>query len=269
MFDAPPPTLQRTRGRAAVTLGPEGRLQELMQEGSAKAFLPRVHTAHPEIVFLNTAGGLTGGDRMRYALSVGQGVCAVGTTQTAERAYRSPGGLAEMEVVLNACEGARLDWLPQETILFDGAGLARRTEARLAADATFLMAETVVLGRGAMGETVARLAFTDHRIVLRENVPVLLEPLQFDAAALARPGRAGLSGARAITTIAFLAQGAEDALGPIRAKCEAADFRAFASAWDGKLIVRALASDPWPLRRWLAGVLEHLRGGPLPRVWQV
>ena len=43
---------------------------------------------------------------------------------------------------------------------------------------------------------------------------------------------------------------------------------AHASAWDGKLVVRAMAPDPAPLRRMLPGVLEYLRGAPLPRVWQ-
>ncbi|MEM0946828.1 MAG: urease accessory protein UreD [Pseudomonadota bacterium] len=270
MFDAPPSTtLQRTRGRAHVALGPGGQLERLGQQGSAKAFLPRTHGDLPEVVFLNTAGGLTGGDKMEFVLSVGGGAGAIGTTQTAERAYKSPGGHARLDVQLRVDAAGRLDWLPQETILFNGSGLRRETHAELCRGATLLMAETVVLGRGAMGETVSALEFTDRRVVTRAGVPLMIEPLSLDDVALARPGRAGLDGARALTTLVFLSQGAEDALGPVRALCEAASFRAFATAWDGKLIVRAMALDPWPLRRWLAGVLEQVRGGPLPRVWQV
>jgi Urease accessory protein UreH len=165
MFDAPaPPILQRTRGEARVALRDRRgatRLERLRQAGSAKAFLPRIHGPDPEVVFLNTAGGLTGGDRLSYGLALGPGTRAVGTTQTAERAYASPGGRAEVTVDLEIGAGARLDWLPQETILFDRSALARRTEARLAADAELLMLETLQLGRTAMGEEVATLDLAD------------------------------------------------------------------------------------------------------------
>ncbi|MCU0912614.1 MAG: urease accessory protein UreD, partial [Rhodobacteraceae bacterium] len=95
MFDGPGlhRTLQRARGTACVVLGPGG-LERLAQAGSAKAMLPRVHGSAPEVVFLNTAGGLTGGDRMAFGLALGAGAGAVGTTQTAERVYRSCGGAA-------------------------------------------------------------------------------------------------------------------------------------------------------------------------------
>ena len=67
---AAPPTLQRSRGAASVRLGPgAGRaaLRGLVQSGSARAFLPRVHGGPVEVYFLNTSGGLTGGDRLSLA----------------------------------------------------------------------------------------------------------------------------------------------------------------------------------------------------------
>ena len=88
--------MQRRRGEAAVRLRLDGqavRLVDLRQQGSAKAILPRVGRV-PEVVFLNTSGGLTGGDRLSYAVALGDGVTATATTQTAERAYRSGGGAA-------------------------------------------------------------------------------------------------------------------------------------------------------------------------------
>lgn len=273
MFDQPSPVtaprMQRVRGRASVALSGESRLERLAQAGSAKAFLPRAHGAHPEIVFLNTAGGLTGGDRLDYAVALGPGGRAVATTQTAERAYRSGSGRAEMNVDLDVAPGARLDWLPQETILFDGAALTRRTRARLSGDAALLFAETVILGRAAMGETVATLDFTDRREVLRDGRPVMLDPLRIDGASIARGEPAGLGGARALATVALVARGAEDALGAVRGRIADAAIPVHASGWDGRLVVRAMAADATPLRRTVAGVLELLRGAPLPRVWQV
>lgn len=272
MLDAISIGMQRTRGLAAVGLGhgPRGTVVEtLRQEGSAKAFLPRTDGPDPEVVFLNTAGGLTGGDVMGFRLDLGAGGRTVATTQTAERVYRSAGGAARVSVEIAAGEGAMLDWLPQETILFDGAALDRETRIDLGRNTRLLMAETIVLGRAAMGETVRRLAFADRRIVRREGRPVLVEPLAFDDADLSAKGAAGLDGARALATLALFAEGAEDALGPVRAQLAEDGVRAHASAWDGKLIVRAMAADAQPLRRLVARIATHLGRGPLPRVWQL
>lgn len=263
-------TMQRTRGRAAVRLGPPGPgggLRNLHQSGSAKAFLPRIHAPAPEVVFLNTAGGLTGGDRLSFALGLEDGARATGTTQTAERIYASAGGLAHVDVRLTLASGAVLHWLPQETILFDGAALARRTEADLAGDATLLLAECIVLGRAAMGEVIHRIDVSDWRCIRRAGVPVLVEPLRLTAATLGA-GAAALNGARAFATIALIGPGAEDMLGPVRAALPEG-IEAAASAWDGKCVIRLLGPDLFPVRRAMAAVLTLLRGGPLPRVWQV
>ncbi len=274
MFDAAlPAKLQRSHGRAAVRLrsdaGAGARLERLAQSGCGKAFLPRVHGRAPEIVFLNTAGGLTGGDTLAYRLELGAGGVAAGTTQTAERAYASSGGSAKVTVALEAGEGARLDWLPQETILFDGSALERETEIRMAGTARVLLCETIVLGRTAMGERVSRLSFRDTRRVIREGRLDWLEPLRLDDATLAAAGLAAPGAARAMATVALFAPGAEDALAALRALPEPAGVRMGSSAWNGRCILRLLASEAPPLRRALAAALGVLRGGALPRVWQI
>jgi urease accessory protein len=140
---------------------------------------------------------------------------------------------------------------------------------RLAGDAACLMVETLVLGRAAMGETVARLGLADRRRVTRDGVPVLIEPVALDDAALARAGGAAmLGGARAWASLAFLAPGAEAAADALRALPEAPGVRWAASGWDGKCVFRALASDARPVRRVLARAVETL-AGRLPRVWNM
>jgi len=264
---------QRVRAAAHVTLSRrEGatRLDRLAQQGSAKAMLPRVHAPDPEIVFLNTAGGLTAGDRIAFTLELGAGARAVATTQTAERAYAGLDGMepAAMQLRLRAGAGARLDWLPQETILFDCAALHRRTEVDLEGDAEFLFCETVVLGRAAMGEVVHQLDFRDWRAIRRDGRPVLVEPLRLTTRTLSdRANPATLAGARALATVALVAPGAERALGRLQPLLERPGITASASAWNGRLVLRAMAGDAWPLRQWLAPLLTELRGGPLPRVW--
>lgn len=261
--------LQRTRGRAMARLA-GGALRDLHQSGSAKAMLPRVHGAVPEVVFLNTAGGLTGGDKLRFEFSVDDGR-ALGTTQTAERAYQSAGGAARVEVAISVGPGARVEWVPQETILFEGSALDRETRIDLGAGAEALAVEMLVLGRAAMGEEIGALWLRDRREIWRAGRPVLIEPVEIGAEALARRGGgAVLHGARAMGSLAFVAEGAEDALGPVRAALAACDgIEAAASAWDGRLTARILAPDAYEMRRAMARVIEILRRGALPRVWQI
>jgi urease accessory protein len=252
------------------------RLAGLRQQGCAKAFLPRQPGA-PEIVFLNTSGGLTGGDRLSYAATLGAGARATATTQTAERAYAAPeaDAPARLDVRLSAGAGARLDWLPQETILYDGAALDRRTEIALEGDAELLMCETLVLGRAAMGERVARLRLFDRRAVTRDGRPVLVDAVELtDGTLAARDEGAGLAGARCVALLALVAPAAADAAPSLRALPRPEGVRGAVSGWDGKCVMRLMAADSWPLRLALAAALRHLRsrrGDPpaLPRVWQI
>lgn len=256
------PIHQRADGEAMVALAATG-LTHLRQRGSAKVILPRVGGV-PEVVFLNTSGGLTGGDRLNYETQLGDGVRAVATTQTAERAYRSSAGVARVTVQHIVGAGGWLDWLPQETILFDDCALERRTVVELGAGAGCLLLEAVVLGRAAIGETVRQVRFSDRREVRQGGRVRLVEPLCLTDAALGS-GVAGLAGCRAFASIALVAQGAEDALGPVRAVLTSGA----ASAFDGKLMVRIMAADGWPLRREIAAVLGVMRQDALPRVWQM
>jgi urease accessory protein len=253
--------MQRAHGEALVQLGPE-RLGRLRTEGSAKAILPGGTTGR-EVVFLNTSGGLTSGDHLRFGLDV-EGR-AVATTQTAERAYKALGQPARMDVQLSVGRGGWLDWLPQETILFDNAALDRRTRIDLAADAGCLALEAVVLGRAAMGETVTSLRFQDRREIRQVGTPVWIDPLALGAAAL--DGVATLNRARAFATIVTTV---EAPLAPLRAVLDEPGVTAAASAFAGRTVVRMLAADGWPLRRQIVRALHILRDGlPLPRVWQV
>jgi urease accessory protein len=260
---------QRVAGRAAVSFGRDARLERLAQAGSAKAMMPRMHGRAPEIVFLNTAGGLTGGDRLDYAVTL-EGGHAVATTQTAERAYRAAQGVAQVATRLTLGPGAELHWLPQELILFDGAALDRRLEVEMARHATLVMLEVLVLGRAAMGETVRHLHLRDHRQVSRNGRPVMIEAIRLDDEDLARDGVAGLDGATAIASLTLLSPDAEDRLPAIRAALPGdGPVRAAASAWDGRLTVRFLSADAFALRRAVARAVSTLTRRPLPRVWQI
>jgi urease accessory protein len=262
--------MQRSRGRAEVAFRAGMQLDRLHQEGSAKAILPKVDGAAPEVVFLNTSGGLTGGDRLDYALAVPEGGRAVATTQTAERAYRACAGEARVRVRLSVGAGGWLDWLPQETILFDGCRLDREVEVDLGDGAGCLFLETVILGRHAMGEVVAGLSLRDRRTIRSGGRPVWMEPLALDTAALARGGHpAVFGGARAFATLTLVRPDAADLLPLIRRVLDQPEVEAASSTMDGKCVVRFLAGDGLALRRQVIRAIRAVRPGALPRVWQV
>ena len=273
MFDqSAQATLQRSHGKAMVSFGLRGdqiRLHDLAQSGSAKAMLPRVWGTVPEVVFLNTSGGLTGGDGLSYQMDIGAGARITATTQTAERAYASTGLPAEVTVRARVGQGGRLDWLPQETLIYEDSHLHRRSEIDLAEGASCLLAEAVVLGRHAMGERPVRARLIDHRVIRRMGRPVWSECLALTPQILSRATDPAMLGdARAFAIIALVADGAQDHLARVRAILDEPACRAAASGWDGRLLIRIMAADGWPLRRQITRVLLALRDAPLPRVWQ-
>ncbi|MEH0070784.1 urease accessory protein UreD [Pannonibacter sp. Pt2-lr] len=166
------PVMQRARGTARVSFAQrDGKtcLDGLYQSGSAKIRLPKVYDGLPLAVLLNTSGGITGGDRLNYTGHLAAGTRAILTSQTAERAYRSSGGTGEVLNSLSAEDGAHLEWLPQELILFEASALSRKMDVRLEGSARFTGLEMVVLGRKAMGESVKTLSFRDQWRIWRNG----------------------------------------------------------------------------------------------------
>jgi urease accessory protein len=270
-LDPQPLELQRARGRAEVAVSRRDgriRLDRLYQEGCCKAILPRAEGPAPEAVLINTSGGVTGGDRIGWRLEAGPGAALVATTQAAERVYRSAGGAAQVETRLVLGAGAALDWLPQETILFDGGRLARRLEVEMAEDARLLALECVLLGRAAMGETVAAGALDDQWRIRRAGRLVHAEALRLTGdIASAGAGPATLRGARAFATLVHVAPEAETRLDAARAALGAEGVLAAATAKPSVLIARWLSPDAQALRAGLIRFLIAFRAAPLPRVW--
>lgn len=262
---------QRARGRLRLAFRRRGgrtRLKELFQEGSAKARLPRAFAEPPEAILINTAGGLAGGDRFCSEIVLEEGAGLVVTTQACERAYRSLGDAASVETRISVADGARLDWLPQETILFDGGRLQRRFEVTLAPDAEFLAVEAVLFGRTAMGEAVRSGAFRDCWRIRRDKRLLFADDLRFEgdiAAQLARPSV--LDGGVALATLLYCGSQTDRLLDEVR---DVIGDAGGASAWDGKLLVRIAARDGLLLRSLLIPALAVLmQGRPLPKVWQL
>ena len=115
-----------------------------------------------EAAIINTGGGMAGGDCLSIRVETGAFANVILATPAAERVYRSTGPDTGIEVALRLQAQARLAWLPQETILFRGARLARRLEVDMDESATLVIAETTIFGRLAMGETPGHGLFADR-----------------------------------------------------------------------------------------------------------
>jgi len=263
--------LQRAFGKSRVSWKRSGEdtvLDRLEQDGAAKIRLPRQEKGDPPLaVLLNTAGGLTGGDRIETAVEVGAGCRAMATSQACERIYRSLGPNAVVETRLTVGDGGRLDWLPQETILFEGGRLSRKLEADLAPGASLLAVEAVIFGRAAMGERVATGFVHDRWRIRRAGRLIYADDLHMDwanAGLLANPATFG--GAGAAATILYVA---EESGIPLDALRERLGDAVGASAWNGKLVARMAAPDGQELRRILTGALSAILAGiSLPKLWQ-
>jgi len=264
--------MQRAAGRAGVTFrNDEGttRLERLFQEGCAKIRLPRAIDGNvPQAILINTAGGLTGGDRFAVDVDLARGASACVTTQACERIYRSTGDDAVVSNQLRLAAGSRLAWLPQETILFDGGKLTRRLEADLAGDAELVAVEAVLFGRMAMGETLRSGRLADRWRVRRDGRLLFADDLRFegDIAAQLAP-QAVMGGRTAMATVLFAGSTPERFLEAARQIIGPAGG---ASAWNGKFLARLVEETGLALRRRLEPLLTLLMGGrALPKVWQL
>jgi len=190
----------RSAGRIALSVAAQSgvtRRRQVYEDGPLRVRFPNASGSALEAMIVNTAGGIAGGDRHDLDIGVGEGATLGVTTAAAEKVYRALGPGAEIAVKLAVSAGARLTWLPQETILFDRARLTRRIEVELAPDATLLMSEAVVFGRSAMGEAVTEGAFTDRWRVRRDGRLVFAETVRLDGA-IARMYRVLLASARRV-----------------------------------------------------------------------
>lgn len=156
------------------------RLQALFQEGSAKVRFLKAEDDCSKAVLINTAGGLAGGDAFSWKVDLGPETRRQVVTQACDRVYRSLGQAARVEVNVQLGAKADLEGLPQETILFDGARLARTFDARVGPGGRMLVLEAAVLGRTAMGEVdIRRHVIT--RAEVMEGVAEVIHDVQVEA----------------------------------------------------------------------------------------
>ena len=232
----------------------------------------------PQATVITTSGGLTGGDKIAVTATVHERARAMIAAQAAEKIYRSAGRDAQINVALTAAPDTWLEYLPQETILFDGARLDRTTQINAAPDAQVLAGEIIVLGRRGSGETFQhgflreawrinlknRLAWADTLLLNEINDGPLHHPAGFD-------------GAAAIATAVYIGPDASGHLDLARdlIACSGDEVKSSATLVNGLLIVRWLGREALPLRTafgWFWQNFRHAAAGlpaKMPRLWDM
>jgi len=227
---------------------------------------------------LHPPGGLVGGDEIALSVNAGPGTQVLLTTPGATKGYRSSGARATVAQTLTVTAGATLEWLPQETLFFDGARVQVVTRVMLAGDAHFIGWEMACLGRPASG-----LPFRDGALdlrfeLLREGKPFVLERLRVDPAVTRGGAPASWRGHLASGTLYAVGAAGSRAdpavLDSLREVTAAAPHPAGVSVMSETIVCRALAPDALDLRQLFVQLWAILRQGLCgraacaPRIWQ-
>ena len=276
MTTSPSARMQRASGESLVTFDlrdGKTRLGDLYQRDPCRVLFPKSEPGEPpQAVLITTSGGVAGGDALKMSVEIGAGAEAVATTQAAEKIYRASRGSnpCTIDVELRVAEGAILDWLPQETIVFEGALLKRRTVAEVVEGGSLLACEMVVLGRGASGERFASGLLLDSWSVRRAGRLVWTDTLRLEGET---PEGAGFGRANALATVIGVWDVAEPHFERARTllddACHASrDVRAGVTLVNGVLVARMLG-EATAVRAAAIAFLTTFRGRRLPRVWHV
>jgi urease accessory protein len=261
---------QRARAEARASFARVGARTEperLFETGGLRWRFPRSSTPC-EAAIVNTGGGVAGGDSYSVSVTLSEGAEVEATTPSAERIYRSDGPAASIATRLVLRPRARLFWLPQETLMFEGARLERRLEVEASSEAAFIIAETLVFGRLAMGESRIDAALRDSWRIRRDGRLVFADETRLEHAGATLERKAVGAGARALATIVAFAPNIEARLLDLRAALAlaGAEIESGASAFDGLIVVRLLGPSSDRLRAALIASIVAL-GGRKPRLW--
>ena len=254
-------TLLNQRAHGAVKLSlKSGGIDQLREAGAAKVRLPPgANLAY----LINTAGGLAGGDQFFYEFNLAKSTALTVTSQSAERVYRTLGPVAKIESAIHLGTNARFNWLPHETILFDGASLDRQIDVDMAEKSRFLGLETTIFGREASGETINSIYFREAWNIKYGGKLIHSDIIKLDGTLPS--SKATLGDNRVFATIILIDPSANIDLEKLREKIGP---YGGVSAWNGKLVARFLAKDGMIFKKAIVSALSVLASPTeLPKTW--
>ena len=233
----------------------------------------------PSAVIVNTSGGVVSGDRYDVTINVKKNSKGLILSQAADKIYKClKNEYSEMNNLLNIDNNSWVEWIPQETIMFENANLKRNLEVNLSTDSEALIGEIVVLGRLAKGERVNNISLRDTIKINRNKKIEWLDRVLLDGKVhCARNSNARLYGNNCFFTIALssvkiskykdiLYKFIENNINKIKIS---------ATILHNNLIIRGLSKDPLLLRKEFSKIWCFIRSefkklAPvMPKLWWI
>ena len=293
MFDATSQSEARPDARVGTLADGRAEIEFATDRGAIDAPTRLVHLYHRDPLrflfptpaagdclqagLVTTSGGLVGGDRLAIDIKTRERAMASISPSAAEKVYRSTGADTEIDVTLTADGQSWLEWLPQETILFNDSRLRRITRIEANGDARVLAGEMLVFGRIGRGERLTRGLVRECWEVRRDGRLTWVDNLHLEddiAETLAHP--AGFGGATAAATALYVGADSDAVLADARASLNDVEgVRSAATAVNGVVVVRFLGAEALPLRGAFGTFWASLRAraaklpAKLPRLWHV
>jgi urease accessory protein len=278
---ADPPSdkgLQRADGCGRLVLsGSEKgtRIEDFFERSPTRIMFPRTGSRPvEEAVIINTGGGVAGGDRLECSVAALPGASIAVTSQAAEKVYRALDDPARVATRLTARESARLAWLPQETIVFNGARIHRTTEIELFSGAELLALEWLVLGRAAHGEVVVSGSVLDGWRVKKDGRLIWADSFRIsDEVFVHRNRKALLSHYSSIATLVYFGPDLDRKVEFLRQILSSLECDCAVTLVSGLVVVRFAAKQSSDLKLALRSSLQQfgpeLGSGPfqVPKMW--
>jgi urease accessory protein len=270
--------LQRADGCGRIVLSGSAngtRIADVFERSPIRIMFPRTgHCSVEEAVIINTGGGIAGGDRLECSVAAFPDASIAVTTQTAEKVYRALNEPARVATRLKARESARLAWLPQETIVFNGARIHRTTEIELFSGAELLALEWLVLGRAAHGEVMIGGSIIDGWRVRKDGRLIWADSFRISDEIFPHLKRkALLSNCNAIATLIYFGPDLDKRLEFVREILLSLECNCAVTLVSGLIVARFAAKQPSDLKLALRTFLQQfgveLGSGPfrVPKMW--
>ncbi len=228
-------------------------------------------------VVLHTAGGIVGGDRLSQSIHLEPNTHALLTTAAASKIYRSNGQQARQTIEIQVDAGACLEWLPQETIVFNGAIYRQDLRVELAPGANWLGWEVTRFGRSARGEKFLQGEWRSHTEVWQQGQPLWIDRQWLPGGEETFNSLHGLAGLPVVASLAWVGQAVSpEIVDKARMLWSAQERQGEAGVTQliSGLLCRYRGSSTFEVRNWFTDVWQLLRlsllGRPVtkPRVWQ-
>jgi urease accessory protein len=227
-----------------------------------------------EVVFVNTGGGIAGGDRLEFSVTALVSASLRVSSQAAEKVYRALNEPAHIKTKLKASAAAKLAWLPQETIVFNWGRICRETEIEFCSGAELLALEWLVLGRAAHGEEMTGGHISDGWRVKKDGRLIWADGFRITDEMFSHLHRkALLSNCRAVATVIYFGPDLDARLEWFRDIASSLECHCGATSVGGLMIVRFAAEVSSDLRIALRSFLQQFSrevgSGPfrVPKMW--